>query len=629
MQAGRSKLSRLQEWEELEEDDRFDDLAFNDQKRRSPKHPAKHQEDFLPENLETLRLSPPRAGLSPPVFQITDPRKMARISSIGQFAEAEEEDFSFGEEVGPGTFTNEKLHKLFEKHKFLPGSFVSLSPTRRKSHSDYEDEDTDITEMNDEDFEGIDDIFGKEESGILSSTANSYTIPSISKANITLTQRKQDFQRAAEAEDRELRMRYQKRFGLDPRTLTKNDLQHSSVTHTKKPALNMSSQYIDDEPFEEGLDEFSSELLTSHNLRQLGVSSKETRAPSLDHKVSLPSLQRPFPTVGSSGPKKFKSTMDLASNLRNNAGTEDEHPMFNGNNRLIKKLDRMPSFHFSNKGNAPEHRPHQESLTEGQQREIRLQDMEKRKAELLEKYRELTEKQAALRMSPTKLKRRSKTTKSRSRKNLGLVKNLNNKLPDSLGYSKSNQGMKFNATTRTWEGNEYDLLRFEEDPQETIRLRKPSLITSRDFGTQKYTRHGNMVYDAENLRWINVNTVDEENENDLNELPDLIPNDIPQYVLPKSTSKRGLSERGVSQFTQRTVLTASSSSSAKNDSVGDEFFLSKKLVARFEKEEAKIRRKVKEWFNPHENYNIRNREPFNHEYFWEIRKMVMDTNDTK
>lgn len=623
MQAGRSKLYRLQEWEEREEDDNFDDLAFSESKRPST-HSVKHQEDFLPENLETLRLSPPRAGLSPPVFQITDPRKVARLSSLGQFAEPEEEEFSFGEEVGPGTFTNERLHKLFEKHIFLPGSFVSLSPTRRKSHSDYEDEDTDITEMNDEDFEGIDDIFGKEESGILSSSANSYTMPNISRANVTLSQRKQDLQRAAEAEDREMRLRYQQRYASNAKTLTKNDDVQTAI-YTKKPALNMNAQYIDDEPFEEGLDGFSSELLTSHNLRQLG---EERRVPSLDHKVSLPSLQRPFAAVGPSGPKKFKSTMDLASTIRNNPN-DDEHPEFNGNNRLIKKLDRMPSFHFSNKGTGSERRPPQESLTEGQQREIRLQDMEKRKAELLEKYRELTEKQAALRMSPTKPSGRPKTTKTRSRKSLGLVKNLNNKLPDPFGYSKSNQGMKFNAATRTWEGNEYDLLRFEEDPQETIRLRKPSLITSREFVTQKHPRHGNMVYDAENLRWINLNTVDEETENDLNELPDLVPNDIPQYVLPRSTSKRGLGERGVSQFTQRTVLTASSGNSAKNVSVGDEFFISEKLAARFEKEEAKIKRKVKEWFNPHEKYNIKSRETFNHEYFWEIRKMVMDTHGSK
>ncbi|RKP32511.1 hypothetical protein METBISCDRAFT_25742 [Metschnikowia bicuspidata] len=609
MQAGRSKLARLQKWGDAEEDGRFDDVVFPSRK------PTRDPDDILPENIDTLRLSPPRAGLSSPAFHITDPRP-ARLAPLDHLTELDKDDFSFGDD-GLSTCTHEWLQKLFDNRKVLPGSFASLSPTRLKSPSEYDD-DTDITEINDNDFEGIDDIFGKEESRVLSSTAHSYTAPNISRANITLSRRKEDLQRAAELEDREMRTRYQQKYG-DTRTLTLNlrDQQQFLARQRKKLTITMDAQYIDDDPFEEGLDEFSPEILAAPRLKQRQRTQTEPVRALLGHKVSLPSLQQLFAPRDASGPKKFRSTMDLASAIQLGA-VEDQHPTFNDNNRLIKKLGRMPSFHFANK--ASERRP--ERVDEGLERENRLQDMEKRKAALLEKYRELQEKQAVLRMSPTKVAGQ-KMRKPRARRSVGLVKNLNGKA-EPASYAATGQGMQYNATTRTWEGNEHDLLRFD-DEQEPACARKPSLITSRDFGLRKATRHGNMMYDAENLRWVNMDAVAEETGNGLDKLPDLVPNDIPQYALPRSTSRRALGERGASHFTQRTVLTASSGSSARSAPIGDQFYIGEKLAARFEREESKIRRKTKEWFSPHDKYNPKHTGPFNHEYFWEIRKMVMGT----
>lgn len=603
MQVGRSKLARLQKWGDAEEDGRFDDVVFPSRK------PTTHPDDILPENLDTLRLSPRRAGTSSPAFHITDPIP-ARLAPLDHLGELGKDDLSFPDDR-LSTCTQEWLQKLFETRKILPGSFASLSPTRLKSPSEYDD--TDITEINDNDFEAIDDIFGKEESRVLSPSAHN-----ISRASITLSRRKKDLQRAAELEDREMRVRYQQKYG-DTRTLTHNlpDQQQFLARQRKKLTITMDAQYIDDDPFEEGLDEFSPEILAAPRLKQRQRTQNEPVRPLLGHKVSLPSLQRLFAPRDASGPKKFRSTMDLASVIQLGA-VEDQHPTFNDNNRLMKKLGRMPSFRFANK--ASERRP--ERLDEGLERESRLQDMEKRKAALLEKYRELQEKQAVLRMSPTKVAGQ-KMRKSRSRRSVGLVKNLNGKA-EPASYAATGQGMRYNATTCTWEGNDHDLMRFD-DEQEPACARKPSLITSRDFGLRKATRHGNMMYDAENLRWVNMDAVAEETGSGLDELPDLVPNDIPQYALPRSTSRRALGERGASHFTQRTVLTASSGSSARSAPIGDQFYISEKLAARFEREETKIRRKTKEWFSPHDKYNPKHTEPFNYEYFWEIRKMVMGT----
>lgn len=630
MQSGRSKILRLQEWADQEEDILRDKVLFSTMNQKWSKgqvtKPKLLHAEFLPENQEILRLSPERAGLSSPAFTISNSLKLARSGALSRLAESEEEEFLFAEDIGPETFTKEILNKLFERQKFLPGSFVSLSPTRRKSHSDYENSDTDITEINDEEFEGIDDIFGKEESGILSSNLNSYTVPNVSRASVTLSNRKQVLQRAAEVEDREMRKRYQKRYGEGMKTAAAKDQLGFANGISKKPSIHFISQYneFDEEPLEKGFFNFAPEMLSSQKLSLYRSSSNNT--PHLGRQASLPSLGRSFKTTKSTGPKKVKSTMELAKVLDDERESKlDDLPMFNNYNSLIKKLERMPSFQFSNKDSTKIDTMPPLSSSEGQERENRLLDMEKRKAELLEKYCELTEKQAELRMSPSKVKSQLKSTKRQSKKNVGLLKNLNHNVRDPMGYALSSRDMKYNPDRITWEGNDHDLLRFEDDVRESIRARKPSLITSKDFGYRKESRNGNMIYDAENLRWINLDKADEEDEGNLDKLPDLVPNDIPQYIVPRSRSRRALGDRGVSQFTQRTVLAVSSGSSAKSVQVGSEFAISRKLLAKFEKEEEKIYRKTHQWFGPNERYSLRHPPAFGSDYFWEIRKMVINT----
>lgn len=632
MQPRNSKLSRLSEWQEQEEELFYDDLEspFNQTERnRIPiTRPTTQQEDFLPEDLETLRLSPNKIGLSPPAFLISDARNKAGLGSLDQLAGPGEEDLSFGDDIGTTPFTKESLRRQLDMQKLLPGSFASLSPNRRKSYDDYEDSDTDITEINDEDFEGIDDIFGKEESGILSSHGNSDVLQNMSRASVTLNKRKQDLQKAAEMEEREWKKRYEMKYGSGQRTLTKKDLKRYISNISKKPSIYMDAQYHgngDEEPFEEGFDNFSPEALNVNRLSQFRLSTNGRNAPPLSHKVSLPSLQLPIRPEPTFAPVKFKSTMDLTSALKKDA---NEHPMYNKNNNLIRKLNRMPSFHTSTHHASPGRKAKQSAIDVDIERDQRINDMERKKAELLEKYREISEQQAELRMSPIKESDKLRSKSGNRKKKVGLLRNLNHDDPEFLSSSASNRNMRFNPATRTWEGNEHDLLRFEDDPYDTIRERKPSLITHKEFGQKLGSQNGNMKYDAENLRWVNLDKVNELLENEFDELPDLVPDDLPQYVLPKSMSKRALGDRGVSQFTQRTVLSASSGNSVSGVPVGNEFALSDRLMARFEKEEQKIEKKTKEWFNPKDRYNIRHPPPFSTKYFWEIRAMVMDTNDS-
>lgn len=631
MQSRNSKLSRLNEWQEQDEEAFYDDLEPHvtgaklnriSITRASPQHG-----DFLPEDLETLRLSPNKAGLSPPAFIISDTRNRASLGPLDQLAELGDEDLSFGEEIGPTAFTKESLRRLLDMHKHLPGSFASLSPTRRKSYDGYENSDTDVTEIDEEDFEGIDDIFGKEESGILSSHANSDFAQNMSRASITLNKRKQDLQKAAEMEEREWKKRYELKYGNDPRTLTKNDLRRYVSNLSKKPSIFMEAQYHengDDEPFEEGFENLSPESLNANRLPQFRRSTNGRNAPPLSHKVSLPSLQRPIRPEPTFAPVKYRSTMDLTSALKKDSS---EHPTYNKNNNLIKKLNRMPSFHTSTNNSSPGRKDQQTTMDVGLERDQQIHDMEKRKAELLEKYREISEQQAELRMSPIKRSDRPPSKATNRKKKVGLLRNLNYDNPDYYSTGSSNRNMKYNSNTRTWEGNEHDLLRFEDDLHDTIREKKPSLITHKEFGQTLGSKNGNMRYDAENLRWVNLDKVNEETENEFDELPDLVPDDLPQYGLPRSMPKRLFGDRGVSQFTQRTVLSASSGSSVGGVPVGNEFVLSDRLMARFEKEEQKIEKKTKEWFDPRDRYNIRHPPPFSNKYFWEIRAMVMDTND--
>lgn len=301
-----------------------------------------------------------------------------------------------------------------------------------------------------------------------------------------------------------------------------------------------------------------------------------------------------------SRPTKFKSTMDL------NGASRSNHPLFNDDNDIIKRLNRMPSFH-------------QQSKPQKNDDEIN-RDMELRKKELLEKYMEITERQKKLNTSPKKNKNFTRDSASK-RRGVGLVKFLNQ--GNNVPAVNANGKMKYNHANQRWEGNEHDLVRFEEYENQQ-QAKKPGLIRKQDFQTRMEEVQGNMRYDAENLRWINTDEDDMENERIFEDLPDLEPNDIPQYSQPQFNFD--IQGRGVSTFTQRTILTTSSdrSSAIGRQNVEAEFQLLARNLSRFEKEEAKIRRKTHTWFAPKEQYRLNRHNKFTGDYFWEIRKMVCE-----
>ncbi|KAI5955704.1 hypothetical protein KGF54_001206 [Candida jiufengensis] len=158
----------------------------------------------------------------------------------------------------------------------------------------------------------------------------------------------------------------------------------------------------------------------------------------------------------------------------------------------------------------------------------------------------------------------------------------------------NSNSMKFNKTLNKWEGNDEDLIRFDN---------KPSLITKREINNIPRKKQGNMFYDEENLKWINL-----EEEDEILDIPDLIE--------PKLQSPI----RGLSQYTQRTSSTATLPNAFGNNRLSPtrttNHKLNQKLIEKFVKEEQKIDRKINHWFIDSNEIKT--------DYYWEIRKMVME-----
>lgn len=451
--------------------------------------------------------------------------------------------------------------------------------------------------MNEDDFEDIDDIFGKEESGIYSSGGRRKDVANMSKASQILSDKKLRLRRQAELEDEELYEKYQHRQGEEVQTLRLKDLNRFQISNIDEDALEnehtVNYEYTrdDNESFENGFDADIPQRLEATKLKQF------QSQPNIVHQLSQKASMPIFPnSLNTAAPTKFRSTMDLAGQLK------EEHPFFNNTNKLIRKLDRMPSFR----------QPKVEDRKMSNDDQLNY-DMERKKKKLLEKYMEITEKQKKLNTSPKKPHKKQKARPHK--KGVGLLKYLNDRT--AAPQMNGNDKMRFNAAVKRWEGNDHDLLRFEEQV-DTLRAKKPSLITRNEFSSHSEKASGNMVYDAENMRWVNLDKAEEENLDVFDELSDLEHDDIPQYQRAKI-----IGDRGVSAFTQRTILTASSDQSSGRSTAGEEFQLSSRLASRFEKEEQKIRKKTHHWFGPHEQYQL-GRRSFDSEYFWEIRKMVMD-----
>lgn len=601
------KLAILLRWNEGEDDVNFDDnLDYPDD-----------GDDLFPINeVRTLKISPgPAADFTPPVLEL--PRPSLSPNILMKYAEDGDDELNFSDDAQHDRLNMQNLKLNQARHarhaldyKVLPATLSTSSPVRRRSLSDYsEDTQTDITELNEEDFEELDDIFGKEESGIYSSGGKGSQRADTSRAGEQLSRKKKQLQMEAEIEDQELYQRYKKHYGDEVNTLKLKDLHRFQLEAVldrdaleNERTVNYEYTRDDFESFEDGFDLNLPTKIEPSKLRQFQSSAPESRR--IQHKMSMPVFPNSLKTSKQS---KFRSTMDLAGSLKN------EHPVFNNSNKLIRKLDRMPLFH---------NRKELDTVLDQQDEQLNY-NMEKTKKELLEKYMEITEKQKQMKASPRKKMGNLKSSGA-SRNGVGLVRYLNDK---SLAPIVSgNANMKFNPRTKQWEGNDHDLMRFDEQIQEGVARKQPSLITSKDFDKRADTIKGTMKYDADNLRWINLDETDENDNDVFNDLPDLEPNDIPHYRVPTKTFLGG---RGVSAFTQRTVLSVSSDrSSALSVSAGDEFQLGAKLIARFQKEEAKIRKKTHHWFGPHEHFRVERQKLFSSEYFWDIRKMVMEDDNT-
>lgn len=470
----------------------------------------------------------------------------------------------------------------------------------RKTLSDYSegDETDETSQMNDDEFENLDDIFGIEEQG------------AYDRIQRKLQSKQFQLKTDAEREEAELksRMNTNKQYRLANQAnfdsnmtlklkdfslrtpLSQNNLNsHNELDHEQT----IDFEYIPDEfeEFEDGFDanfEHGLSTIKPHKLTRFHSSSKLN--PSTERKQ-----QEKHASI-----KKFKSTMDFAG--QNSKDNEMEPKKYNFDNRVKSRLERIPSFY-----NKPKEIP-------------------KEKQTYLNKFQEsdLVAKEA----------KKSQYHKQQT-STVGLLRYLNNNTVVTIPVIPTNMNMKFNASSLTWEGNEIDLLRFEN-------LQKPSLITLHDVkGKSKDTYNNvipqldnnNMKFDSENLRWVNIN---EENESIFNEIPDLEDNSKNNYVSYRLSSppklknvvqqlQSPMKRRGFSQFTQRTLST-NTDTSGSIEPEHNEFFISEKLLERFMKEEIKIARKINHWFRVDEIYDYKNPSSnINLDYYWEIRKMVIDT----
>lgn len=548
-----------------------------------------------------------------------------------------------------------------------PTSMSTSSPKRRKSLSEYSEDtnDTDVTsQFDDEDFDDLDDIFGNEESGIYRpnerASKKSVHQSIAKKVNNHLHMKQKKLQDAAELEELELYKRYNriKNDNEEVNTLKLKDFKHynnfeeDAIENEK--TINYEYTKDDFEVFEEGFDldgpiDFDTKKLKQYSdgKNDFGLSSIGRGArPTITSKMSMPNFRKSGSSNNFKNIKKFKSSINLEKELQDDF---NEHPVFNNNNRIIRKLDRIPSFY--QKSENQNYQFENDMISQKQM----SKSIELQKQQLLNKFMEIKEKERRMNASFSPKRHTKKVTESPPKtahhKKIGLVRNLNG---HSVPIASKTSKMKFNSRSGIWEGNDIELMKFEDFPPNTatstinLNLTKPGLITSQDFDMKSKNIHGNMFFDLEQLKWININHEDElDIFGDLPNLDqeDISPNRMSSMARSRQSTgagmKKSVSMRGVSQFTQRTTSTNSTSTNSKDNMTDDEdedssqmegyeFNIPDKLIEKFEKEEAKINKKIKNWFNNKQHYRIdyHAQVKFNHDYFWEIRKMVVEDDES-
>ncbi|KAG7194527.1 uncharacterized protein KQ657_004742 [Scheffersomyces spartinae] len=534
--------------------------------------------------------------------------------------------------------------------KFSPSDSISTSSPIKKSSKGqrrfldsggggmvedgrlFEMNDTDVTsELSDAEFEDVDNIFGDQESGIYL------------KMHDRLNQKKQLLQDQSKVEELELEKLHttrQQHQAAAKKRRSNSRIRNPNEQQPHERTITFEESSIED--FANGFDNDIEEKMS-------------ILPPPMKLKQSLPNLQS-FGKNSLNTVKKFKSSMELIS----------EHPKFNTSNHIYRKLNRIPSFY-----NQETAHPQDEEYVKAQERKLAL----------LSKFKESTKHQKRgnangnpqeyhqthlqsnnvhQHLQPIKNNRNATHQYPQHKKRVKHQINLEQYQKQQSQLNIYHGPMKLNSRTQTWEGNDLDLLKFDT-------LSKPSLITMNDLKGRNIKKEGSkkfltlapdiepssneespMVFDSTNLRWVYPG----DEAHTLFNVPDLDDNISPINVnagggyvdVLATNSNPSLARlqspmRGASTFTQRTtsstttastsdgplISTSGASSSVTGIVPVEEFNLSMKTINRFLKEEAKIKRKVDNWFPSGSKYLICNRhQEWNGDHLWEIRKLVVD-----
>lgn len=403
--------------------------------------------------------------------------------------------------------------------RLSPGTISNSS--RKKSLSEYS-EDTDVTsEMNEDDFEDVENIFGDQIDDNIET----------SRVHDVLKNKKLKMKHEADKEEQEL----MKKYKHDEFVTLK--LKNFSVDHLdNEKTINYEFTRDEFEDFEDGFENIN----------------------KLSFKKSMPT----FNSRSKLEMKKFQSSYNL---------NQQTAPKYN--NRVMSKLDRIPSF------------ANQKMLNEMMEKN---KNFKLTKQQLLQQYEEIDKQHKRTNEKILNLKKSMSMPARRVKgKKIGLVRYLGD-VPNV-----ENSNMRFNKESKNWEGNEIELMKFN-----TISKKKPSLIKFNDYNTKNDTNvAGDMVFDPVNLKWVSQTP----EEDVFKELSD--------FHEPDNKS------RGVSNFTARTLST-------NNEESENVYIVSKKLIDRFLKEEVKLSRRVENWFDHQQVYELNNE--IKTDYYWDIRKLVMD-----
>ncbi|CAN3374012.1 hypothetical protein DIRU0_D06502 [Diutina rugosa] len=280
---------------------------------------------------------------------------------------------------------------------------------------------------------------------------------------------------------------------------------------------------------------------------------------------------------------------------------------YNFNEGVKKRISRFPSLNRLNEPPQPPRLTKSKSklsMVTSEPQKTRLS-----KEEQLARYRKFDEK------APVKVHHTTKMQTIRC-------------MPEDMDVTSKFSSMRLNKERQIWEGNETALARFEQ-PQ-------PHFIPKYSADSQMVPPESDMVLDHATMRWTNLK---QEEEDIFSDIPDLT--DDRHNILRQSSSYKLAAPPKSVGFTMSTADDSSPSKQTRKEAKNarrsgsratfglSEFELSDDLLKRFEKEQEKIEKKVNNWFSVGETYDFNSvnegAKSYNRDYYWEIRKMVLDS----